>query len=192
MLCAVFGAYGNTQHHGQLEGARSHCLPLGHLVEHLVAGTADEVAVHKLNYGAAAAHAVAHGRGHNCRLGNRSIEQAVIGDSLGKAAVNRKRAAPIAVFFAVCNQSGILIELVDYCLKNTVSVLIYLVFGNRLAVLVKAEALLACNLLHTGILSHGDKHIGGAVGLHGNDMLIGEHNVGNGITVWVITFTISA
>ncbi len=60
MLRAVLGADRDAQHQGHLQHAGRHGLPLGHLVEDLVAGAAHEVTVHQLGHDPAAADGVAH------------------------------------------------------------------------------------------------------------------------------------
>ena len=57
VLGAVLGAHRDAQHQRHLQHAGRHGLPLGELVEDLVAGAAHEVAVHQLGHDAAALRA---------------------------------------------------------------------------------------------------------------------------------------
>ena len=94
MLRAVFGADRDAQHHGHLQHAGRHGLPLGHLVEDLVAGAAHEVTVHQLGHDAAAAHGVAHARAHDGTLGDRRVEEAMVGQTSRSARGRRRTRRP--------------------------------------------------------------------------------------------------
>ena len=104
----------------------------------------------------------------------------MIGQRFSKSAVYGKGAAPVAVFFAIGNQSRILIEFINQRFKYTVAVLINLVLGNRLAVL-KSKTLLFSNLLYARILLVRYEHIRLASGIQGFNMPVGEHNIGNSV-----------
>ena len=178
MLRAVLCADGHTQDHRHLEDTGGHGLPLGHLVEDLVACTAEEVAVHQLDDGAAAAHAVTDGGTDDSSLGNRGVEQAGVRDNVHQAAVDRVCAAPVAHVFAVGDERGILIILVDERLEDGVADVVDLHVGELAAVLVEREALLLgkIRVALAALLRAGDIQLltGHA---HGADMLVGEHEV---------------
>ena len=67
MLGAIFRPHGNAQHHGHLKHARRHRLPFRQLIEHLVPGASDEVAVHELDQHVSAAHSAADRRADSVR-----------------------------------------------------------------------------------------------------------------------------
>ena len=60
MLCAVFGADRRSEHDRHAQRAAAHSLPLCHLVEDLISGTAEEIGEHQLNNRPAASHRVSH------------------------------------------------------------------------------------------------------------------------------------
>ena len=140
VLCAVLVTDRNTEDNGHLENSRTHRLPFGELVEYFVAGAADKVGIHKFDYRASACHCVTDGRADDCRLGNRSVEEAVIRNCLGQTSVNGECAAPVTVVFAIGNESRILIEFVEDRLKETVAETVDLHLRKSLAVSVKRPA----------------------------------------------------
>ena len=113
VLCAVLGADGNTKHNRHFQNAGAHRLPFCNLIEDFIARAADEVGIHQLDNRASAAHRVADGRADDGRLGNRCVEEAVVGNGFGHLLVDAERAAPVAVVLAVNNERGILVEFID-------------------------------------------------------------------------------
>lgn len=77
------------------------------LVEDFVAGAPHEVGVHELGDDAAAFESVADGSADDGGLGDGRVEEAVIGERLGEAAVNGEGSAPIAVLLAESDHGGI-------------------------------------------------------------------------------------
>ena len=160
VLGAVLAAHRQAQHHRHFKHSGTHGLPFGQLVEHLVPGAAQEVAVHELCHHPAACHGIAHGGAHNAGFRNGGVEQAVIGQGFRHAAVDGKGAAPVAHILAKGDQGGVLIELVDDGLGDAVPQLIDPVFADGLAVLVQAKALLFGDLLNPGAFLTGQQHLG--------------------------------
>ena len=158
MLCAVLGADGNTEDDRHLEDTGAHCLPLSHLVEDLVACAADEVSVHKLDDSAAAAHCVADSRTDDSRLGDRGVEESVIRNSLGHLLVDTECAAPVTVVLTVGDECGIVIELVDDRLEETVADVVHLHLGDGLAVCVGCLSDLSGDVLDSRALLLGHEH----------------------------------
>ena len=176
MLCAVLGADGYADDNGHLKYACGHRLPLGKLIEYLVSRAADEVGVHKLDDRTSARDGITYGRADDRGFGNGRVEEAVIRQSLGKSAVNGERAAPIAVVLAVGDERGILIEFIEYRLKERVAESENLDLRDLLAVLVECEAALRCKLLQAGILLLRHENLGLAALVHAPYMLIREHD----------------
>ena len=122
VLGAVLCAHRDAQHQRHLQQPTRHRLPLGHLVEDFVAGAAHEVAVHQLGDDTAAAHGIARAGTDDRTFGNRRVEQPVVGQRLGQAAVDAKRAAPIAVLLAKRHHGRVLVEAVDHRLKERLGI----------------------------------------------------------------------
>ena len=175
VLGAVLGAHGHPQHHGHLQDAGGHGLPLAQLVEDLVSRAADEVGVHQLHDDAAAAHAVAHGGTHDGGLGDGGVEQAVAGDGIRHAPVDGEGAAPVADVLSVGHQGRILVEFVQDDLADAVPEVEELHLAHGLAVLGEGGALLALDLLPQGALLLGGDRLRLAGGIEGGDLLVGEH-----------------
>ena len=121
VLGAVLRADRHAQHDGHLQQAAGHRLPLGELVEDLVAGPAHEVAVHQLDQRPAAFQRVADGGADDRAFGDRRVEQPMVGQRLGQAAIDGERAAPIAVLLAVGDQRRIGVEAVEDRLEERVA-----------------------------------------------------------------------
>ena len=121
VLGAVLGADGDAQHDRHLQQAAGHRLPLGELVEDFVAGAAHEIAVHQLDQRPAAFQGVADGGADDGAFGDRRIEQPVIGQRFGQAAIDGERAAPVAVFLAVGDQRRIDVEAVEDRLEDGIA-----------------------------------------------------------------------
>ena len=79
VLRTVFRTDRHAYDHGHLEDVAAHRLPFGQLVEYLVAAAAEEVAIHNFGDHASAAHCVSDCGADDGRLGDRRIEQAVVG-----------------------------------------------------------------------------------------------------------------
>ena len=77
---------------------------LDKLIEHLVARAAQEVAVHQLDQRPPAFQSIADRRADNRGLGDRAVEQAMVGQDLRQAAVDGERAAPVPVLLAIGDQ----------------------------------------------------------------------------------------
>ena len=120
MLGAVLAADRAAQHDRKLELAGRHRLPLGHLIEDFVARAADEVGVHELDQGAAALERVADRGRHDRGLGNRRIENPVIGKQLRKAAIDAERASPLAALFTVGDQALVVEHVMEDGLEQAV------------------------------------------------------------------------
>ena len=172
VLRAVLVTDGNAENNGHLENSRTHRLPLGELVEYFVAGAADKVGIHKLDYRASARHCVTDGRADDCRLGNRCIEEAVIGNSLGQTSVNGERAAPVTVVFAIGNESRILIEFVENRLKETVAETVDLHLRKSLAVSIKCPAGFDLERFESRIFFLRDENLGFSRGIHARNLLV--------------------
>ena len=177
MLCAVLASDGYAEDDRHLEDARAHCLPLSHLVEYLVARTADKVGIHQLDDNSAAAHCVADDRG----LGDGRVEEAVIGDRIGYLLVYAERAAPVAVILTVCDERRVVIELVDYRLTETVADVVDLHLRNGLAVCILCGANLGSHLLQTVAFLSRLGHLRGAGRIHRVNLLIREHDGGDSV-----------
>ena len=171
MLRAVFGAHGHAQYYRHLKYARAHRLPLGHLVEYLVARAADEVCVHQLDHCAAAAHRVTYRAADYGRFGYGRVEQTAVREHVGQSPVHRESAAPVAYVFAVCDQRAVLVTLVDQRLEYGVADVEHLHLGHCLAVRVKGKAGLAGYLLNARAVFLLGKHVAGA-GLERVDLLV--------------------
>ena len=182
VLGAVFGADGDAYDDGHLEDACRHGLPFRELVEDFVACASDEVCVHELNQRAAAAHGVADRGADDGGFGDGGVEEAVVGDSLGEAAVDGERAAPVAVFLAVCDERGILVELVEDRLEESVAKLEDLVFGDGLTVRAECEALLLGDLLHARVVLALHEHVGLGFG-HLGDVEVGVDELFDSVRV---------
>ena len=152
VLGAVLVADRDADDEGHLEEAGRHRLPLGGLVEELVARAAHEIAVHELDDGAAAREGVAHARADDRSLGDGAVEEPVVGQRLGEAAVHGEGAAPVAVLLAPGGHRRIDREAVQHRLEEAVAVLVELVLGDGLALGVEGVARLAGERLHAGVL----------------------------------------
>ena len=98
-----------------------HRLPLGQLVEDLVAGAAHEVAVHELRQTTRPPfQGVADRRADNGAFGDRRVEQAVVGQQLGETAIHGERAAPVAVLLAVGDQRRVDLEAMQHGLEDRI------------------------------------------------------------------------
>ena len=113
VLCAVLAADGDAEDEGHFQKAAGHGLPLGHLVEDFIAGAAHEIAVHEFGDHAAAGEGVADGGAGDGGFGDGGVEEAVVGEGLGEAAVDGEGAAPVAVYLAVGDEGGVFVEAVD-------------------------------------------------------------------------------
>ena len=140
MLCAVLVANRYAQHHRHFQRARTHGLPFGELVEHLVTRAAQEIAVHQLGDRPSAHQRVADGAGNDGALADRGIEEAVIRQRFGQAPVYAERAAPIAVVLTKGDQGRVLIELVDNRFKQRIAYVELPDLGDSLAVFIKGIA----------------------------------------------------
>ena len=74
VLGTVLGTYTHSNHHRHPQHTGAHTLPLGQLVEQLIAGAAEEISVHDLRYHTTAAHGIANGCTHNGRFTNGRVE----------------------------------------------------------------------------------------------------------------------
>ncbi len=83
MLGPIFGSHSDSQNQRHLEKAGRHGLPLGHLVEDLVAGAAHKVAVHQLDHGAAAAKSVPDTGANDGAFADGAVEQPLVGKRFG-------------------------------------------------------------------------------------------------------------
>ena len=175
VLGAVFGAHRHPDHHGHLQNAGGHGLPLGQLVKDLVAGAADEVGVHQLHHGPAAAHAIAHGGAHDGGLRDGGVEQAAVGKGVGHAPVDGEGSAPVPDVLAVGDHGGVFIELIQQHLADAVPQVEQLHLAHGLAVLGEGGPLLALNLLPQGALLLGGEGVGGALGVEGGHLPVGVH-----------------
>ena len=185
MLCAVLGTNRYTDGDGHLEDACRHGLPLSDLVEDLVTGTTDEVSVHELNDNASAAHCITDGRADDSSLGDGSVEETVVRNSLGQAAVYCVCAAPVTVVFTVSDEGGILVELIHDSLEETVTNLIYLCLCNGLAVFVVVGTNLVLEALVTSVFFLGSKNVGFTGGVKRRNVLVGEHDACDSIGILV-------
>ena len=152
VLGAVLGADADAQHHRHLQQAAGHRLPLGELVEDLVAGAAHEVAVHQLDERPAALQGVADGRADDRAFGDRRVEQAMIRQGLGQAAIDGERAAPVAVLLAVGDQRRIDVEAVEDGLEEGVADADALALGKLVALVVEGGAAALGELLDARVL----------------------------------------
>ena len=180
VLGTVLGTDRDADDDGHLEDAGRHRLPLRQLVEHFVTSPTEEVAVHQFDDDTTATHGVADGRTDDRGFGDRRVEQAVVRQRFGQAAIDGKRAAPVAVLFAVGDQRGIFVELVDQRFEDGVAVLIDLVLGNRLAGRVEGKAFLLGDGHDTRVLFLFVQDVGLAV-VHPGDLLLGEHDAFDGV-----------
>ena len=186
VLRAVLGTDGHTQDHRHLQDTGRHGLPLGHLVEDLVACTAKEVAVHELDDCAAAAHAVTDGGADDGSLGDRRVEESGVRNDIHQAAVDSISAAPVTHVFAIGDERRVFVVLVDQRLKDRVADVVDLHVGELIAVLIEREVLLLgqVSIALAALLraSNVQLLIGSA---HGADGLVGEHQVCKVIRVLV-------
>ena len=173
VLRAVLGAHRHAQDEGHLEQTGAHRLPLGHLVEDLVTGAAQEVAVHELDDRAATGHRVADAGAHDRGLGDGRVEEATVGQGLGQAAVDGEGAAPVAVFLAPCGHRRVGLEAVQHRLEEAVTELVHAHLGDGLAVLIDGGAHLLGQGLDARVVLEVD--LGGRV-VEGLDLLVGEHD----------------
>ena len=134
VLGAVLGSDRDAQHNRHLQLGGAHGLPLGELVKDFVSGAAHEIGVHELGHGAAAFESVAHGGADNGGFGDGRVEQAVIRQGLGEAAVDGEGAAPVAVFFAESNHGGVDRVAIEHRFKEGVANVERLHLGHGLAV----------------------------------------------------------
>ncbi len=177
VLGAVLAAHADAQHHGHLQQAAAHGLPLRQLVEDLVTRAAHEVAVHQFGDGPAAFHGHTDGGADDSGLGYGRVEEPMIGERFGQAAVDGESAAPVAVFLAVGHDAGVIVEVVQHALENG------LAKGHRLgaleflAIFADAAARLLGNLLHAGIFFNGKQDIVLALESGQFYLLIGEHHL---------------
>ena len=58
VLGAVFGTYRHSDDYRHLQNVPGHCLPLRQLIEYLVSGAGNEVAIHDFRNHPAAAHRI--------------------------------------------------------------------------------------------------------------------------------------
>ena len=174
MLGAVLAAHGHAQDHGHLEDAGAHGLPLGHLVEYLVARAADKVRVHELYHRSAAAHGVAHRAAYDAGFADGSIEQAGMRKHVRQSAVHGEGAAPVPYVLAVGHQGGILVELVDQWLEDGVPDVEGLHLAYGLSGLIEGGTALARDLLHAGALLFGSQHAAFLVA-EAVYLFVGEH-----------------
>ena len=147
VLRAVLGAHRDAQHHGHVQLAGRHGLPLRELVEDLVAGAAHEVGVHQLGHHPAAFQRVAHRRADNGGFGDRRVEQPVVGQRFGQAAIDGEGAAPIAILLAEGDHRRVDREPVEHGLEEAVADVVRLHLRDGLAVLgrgVRIFALICC------------------------------------------------
>ena len=178
MLRAVAVADRHPQHQRQLQHAGGHGLPLGHLIEDLVAGAADEVAVHQLHHHAPAAHGVADRAADDRRLRDGRVEQAVIGQQLGEAAVHRERPAPVPVLLTVGDQRGVDGKAVGQRLEQGVAQRHHPRPRQRLAVRAKGAARAPGNRRGARVVGQGAGQLRLPLGKRGARP-VGEHHPGD-------------
>jgi len=178
VLGAVFRADGDAQHqrHGQDIGR--HRLPLGHLVEDLVARPAHEIAVHQLGHDAPAGERIAHRRADDGPFRDRRIEQPVVREALGHPAIDAERAAPVAVLLAIGHHRRIFIEAVHDRLENGLGERQRLRAGQGHAVLQTEAGLPICHFQAAFFLGLQDLRL--PVG-HAIFEPVGEHHIADDI-----------
>ena len=154
--------------------AAGHGLPLGELVEDLVAGAAHEVGVHQLGDHPAPFQRVADRGADDGGFRDRRIEQAVVGESFRQAAVDGEGAAPVAVLLAEGDHGRVDGEAVHQRFEEPVADVERLHLRDGLA-LEQGRADLALDLLHARVLGEGLEQLRLAVVelLH---LLVGEHD----------------
>ena len=153
-----------------------HRLPLGKLVEDLIARAAHEIGVHQLRHHAPAFQRVSHGRAHDGRFGNRRVEEAMIRQRLGEAAIDARRRRPSRDSLRRTRswwgrwRSG-----AAWLRKWRRARCSASIFGTWLAALEWRRADLAANLLHARILRQVCAKFGRAIVelLH---VVVGEHH----------------
>src|SRR5205823_8167065 len=88
VLGAVLGADRDSKYDRHRQQSAGHRLPLGELVEYLVAGAPHKVAVHQFDERRAAFHAITDGSTDDGTLGDRAVEQPMVWQRLRKAAID--------------------------------------------------------------------------------------------------------
>src|SRR5690554_6203738 len=141
VLCTIFRTHGDAEDNRHLQHVSTHCLPFGKLIEHLVATTSEEVAVHDLGNYPAATHCITDGRSNNGGLGDGRVEQAMVGKRLGHSAVNGKGTTPVAVLFTVCDKGSILVESVHDSFEDGIAQLELLHLAEGFAVGIEGKTL---------------------------------------------------
>ena len=121
VLGAILAADGAAEHHRQLQDAARHGPPLRHLVEDLVASAADEVAVHQLDQGPAALQRVAHGGRHDRGFRDRRVEQPLVGQDVGQAAIDAEGAAPFPALLAIGDEALVVQHVMQDGLEEAVA-----------------------------------------------------------------------
>ena len=95
---------------------------------------------------------IADGRADDRGLGDGRVEQAVVGQGFRQPAIDRKRAAPVAVLFAIGDQRRVDVEAVEDGLEQRVADGDALALGQLLAVGVERRAAAAGKLLDARVL----------------------------------------
>jgi len=155
VLGAILVAHRHADHERHLEQPGRHCLPLRGLVEDLVTGAAQKVAVHQLDDRSTPGQGVADACAYDPGLGNRGVEQPPVRQQLGQTTVDGERAAPIAVLLTPGRHRRVSGEAVRHRLEQPVAELVHLQLGHRLAVGVERGADLFGDGLNPGIVLQG-------------------------------------
>ena len=138
MLRAVLRADRHAQHHRHRQLAGGHRLPLRELVEDLVAGASHEVGIHQLGDDAAAFEGVADGGADDRRFRDRRVEQPMVGQRFGQAAIHGEGAAPVAVLLAERDHRRIDREAVQQRLEQRIADVVGLHLRDGMAVVRSA------------------------------------------------------
>ena len=110
----------------------------------------------------------------------------MIRNRLRHAAVDRKRAAPVADVFAERNQRGVFVKLIDDGFRDAVAQLIDAVLADGFSVCFQTIACFLRDLLDTRALLSREQHIRLSGFVKGAHLLVGEHEVSDVVALRAI------